>query len=394
MAGGPLRAPDRPPGQHPGAAGATAPDPPAVPDSPVTIDDVRAAAGRLAGVAHRTPVLSSRTLDERTGAQVLLKAEKLQRIGAFKFRGAYNHVAALIREVRAGGVLTTSSGNHSQAVALSARLHDTRAVVLMPEDAPPSKVAATEGYGAEVLRFNRYTQDREEITAETAERLGLHVVHAYDDPFVIAGQGTVALELIEDAGPLDVLVVCLGGGGLLAGCTVATRALAPRVPDRRRGADGADRGARRHRRRAAGDGAGAADHRRRPADGADRPAQLRHHRRRVDEIVGVTDDEILVAVRLLFERLKVVVEPSGASALAAILAGRVDVAGQRVGVTLSGGNVDVEQFAELMGAPRPEPRPDRHRAQARSRTMSKTASPPSMSTTNERRTPNTASESR
>ena len=364
-----------------------------MPDSPVTIDDVRAAAGRLAGVAHRTPVLRSRTLDERTGAQLHLKAENLQRIGAFKLRGAYNHVAALDPEVRAGGVLTTSSGNHSQAVALSARLHDTKAVVLMPEDAPVSKVAATEGYGAEVLRFNRYTQDREEITAETAERLGLHVVHAYDDPFVIAGQGTVALELIEDAGPLDVLVVCLGGGGLLAGCTVATRALAPGC--RIVGVEPMER--------TAGRDAIAAGHPVTvpvPPTIADGQQTAQIGRRNcaiidggVDEIVGVTDDEILVAVRLLFERLKVVVEPSGASALAAILAGRVDVAGQRVGVTLSGGNVDAAQFVELMGAAAALSRALTD-GYARSRTMSKVASPPSMSTTSERRTPNTASESR
>ena len=333
--------------QHPGSA--TAPYPPTVPDSPVTIDDVRAAAGRLAGVAHRTPVLRSRTLDERTGAQLHLKAENLQRIGAFKLRGAYNHVAALDPEVRAGGVLTTSSGNHSQAVALSARLHDTKAVVLMPEDAPASKVAATEGYGAEVLRFNRYTQDREEITAETAERLGLHVVHAYDDPFVIAGQGTVALELIEDSDPLDVLRRLPRG-----------RWAAGRVHGRHPSAGPTCRiiGVE-PMERTAGRDAIAAGHPVTvpvPPTIADGQQTAQIGRRNcaiidggVDEIVGVTDDEILVAVRLLFERLKVVVEPSGASALAAILAGRVDVAGQRVGVTLSGGNVDAAQFVELMG---------------------------------------------
>jgi threonine dehydratase len=317
--------------------------------APVSIDDVRLAAGRLAGVAHRTPVLRSRTLDERTGGRLHLKAENLQRIGAFKFRGAYNHLAALDPEVRGRGVLTCSSGNHSQAVALSARLHGTRAVVLMPEDAPASKVAATEGYGAEVLRFDRYHQDREEITAETAARLGLHVVHAYDDPFVIAGQGTVALELLEETGPLDVLVVCLGGGGLLAGCTVATRALAPGC--RIIGVEPMDRPAGR-RAREAGEPVTV------PvtptiADGQ-QTAQIGRRNcaviaRGVDDIVGVTDEEILVAMRLLFERLKIVVEPSGASALAAVLAGRVDVSGQTVGVTLSGGNVDVAQFAELLG---------------------------------------------
>ena len=318
-----------------------------MPDT-VTIDDVRAAAERLAGVAHRTPVLQSRTLDERTGADMLLKAENFQRIGAFKFRGAYNHLAALDPQVRADGVLTCSSGNHSQAVALSARLLGTRAVVLMPEDAPDSKVQATSGYGAEILRFNRYTQDREEITATTAARLGLHVLHAYDDPFVIAGQGTTALELIEEAGPLDVLVVCLGGGGLLSGCTVATRALSPEC--RIVGVEPMDR--------PAGRAAVAAGQ---PvtvpvtptvADGQ-QTAQIGRRNceiiaRGVDEIVGVTDDEIVEAMVLLFERLKVVVEPSGASALAAVLAGRVEVAGRRVGVTLSGGNVDAKQFSELV----------------------------------------------
>ena len=318
-----------------------------MPDT-VTIDDVRAAAERLAGVAHRTPVLQSRTLDERTGADMLLKAENFQRIGAFKFRGAYNHLAALDPQVRADGVLTCSSGNHSQAVALSARLLGTRAVVLMPEDAPDSKVQATSGYGAEILRFNRYTQDREEVTAKTAARLGLHVVHAYDDPFVIAGQGTTALELIEEAGPLDVLVVCLGGGGLLSGCTVATRALSPEC--RIVGVEPMDR--------PAGRAAVAAGQ---PvtvpvtptiADGQ-QTAQIGRRNceiiaRGVDEIVGVTDDEIVEAMVLLFERLKVVVEPSGASALAAVLAGRIEVAGRRVGVTLSGGNVDAVQFSELV----------------------------------------------
>ncbi len=322
-----------------------------MPGDQVSIDDVEAAAGRLAGVAHRTPVLRSRTLDERTGGRLHLKAENLQRIGAFKFRGAYNHLAALDPAVRADGVLTCSSGNHSQAVALSARLHDTRAVVLMPEDAPASKVAATEGYGAEVLRFDRYRQDREEITAETSARLGLHVVHAYDDPFVIAGQGTVAMELFEETGPLDVLVVCLGGGGLLAGCTVATRALAPGC--RIIGVEPMDRPAGR---RAREEGAPVtvpvtptiADGQQTAQIGSRNCAIIAPG---VDDIVGVTDDEILVAMRLLFERLKVVVEPSGASALAAILAGRVDVEGQTVGVTLSGGNIDIVQFTGLLGGP-------------------------------------------
>jgi threonine dehydratase len=323
-------------------------------DDPVTLDDVKAAAARLTGVAHRTPVLRSRALDERTGGELFLKAETFQRIGAFKFRGAYNHLAALSPDERARGVLTTSSGNHSQAVALSARLLGVRAVVLMPEDAPESKVAATKGYGAEILTFDRYRQDREEITAETAARLDLHVLHAYDDPYVIAGQGTVALELIEETGPLDTLAVCVGGGGLIAGCTVATRALSPSC--RIVGVEPADRPAAREALRAGhpvtvtvtptiADGQQTSSIGRRNAAIVTRgPGQG------VDEVVGVTDEEMVEAMAFLFERLKLVVEPSGASALAAILAGRVDVNGQRVGVTLSGGNVDVARFVELVSA--------------------------------------------
>ncbi len=314
----------------------------------MTFDDVKAAAGRLAGVAHRTPVLRSRTLDERTGGRLFLKAESFQRIGAFKFRGAYNHLAALAPDERRRGVLTASSGNHSQAVALSARLLGVRAVVLMPEDAPESKVAATRGYGAQVLTFDRYQEDREVVTAATAARLDLHVVHAYDDPFVIAGQGTVAMELVEETGPLDVLVVCVGGGGLIAGCTVATRALSPAC--RVVGVEPLDRPAAREALRAG-----------HPvtvtvtptiADGQ-QTAQIGRRNSAivsagVDEVVGVSDIEIVDAMTLLFERLKLVVEPSGASALAAVLTGRVDVAGQRVGVTLSGGNIDVARFVELL----------------------------------------------
>ena len=169
----------------------------------ISLDDVRAAAGRLRGVAHRTPVLTSRALDEATGATVFLKAENLQRVGAFKFRGAYNAVASLTDAERARGVATVSSGNHAQALALAARLHDARAVILMPDDAPPGKLAATEGHGAEVIRFDRYGQDREALLAALVAERGLVPIHPYDDERVMAGQGTVALELIEDAGPLD-----------------------------------------------------------------------------------------------------------------------------------------------------------------------------------------------
>jgi threo-3-hydroxy-L-aspartate ammonia-lyase len=317
-------------------------------EDPVTLDDVHAAADRLRGVAHRTPVLRSRTLDQRMGARIALKAENLQRIGAFKFRGAYNHLSGLDPDERGRGVLTTSSGNHSQAVALAAQLLGVRSVVLMPDDAPAAKVAATRGYGAEVMTFNRYTEDREEITAETAARLDLHVVHAYDDPYVIAGQGTVALELIEDAGPLDVLVVCVGGGGLIAGCTVASRARQPAC--RIVGVEPADRPAAREALRAGHPvkvtvTPTIADGQQTSAIGVRNCAIISQH---VEDIVGVTDDEIVAAMRFVFDRLKVVVEPSGASALGAVLAGRIDVADQRVGITLSGGNIDADQFAALV----------------------------------------------
>src|SRR3954451_13026162 len=185
----------------------------------ITLDDVQAAARRLEGVAHRTPVLTGRALDEANGAaRGLLKAENLQRVGAFKCRGAYNAVASLSAQERARGVATVSSGNHAQALALAARLHEAPAVILMPEDAPPGKLGATRGYGAEVVLFDRYAEDREALLAALVQERGLIPIHPYDDERVMAGQGTVALELLEDAGPLDVLLVCLGGGGLLSGC--------------------------------------------------------------------------------------------------------------------------------------------------------------------------------
>jgi len=320
-----------------------------VTDDLPTIDDVRAAAKRLDGVVHRTPVLTSRTLDERTGARVALKAENLQRVGAFKLRGAYNHLASLSPEQRARGVLTTSSGNHAQAVAYAASLLGTTAVVLMPEDAPPNKRAATEQYGAEVITFDRYTQDREEVTAQIARDRDLPILHAYDDSAVIAGQGTVALELLEDAGELDVLLVCLGGGGLVAGCALAAKALSPQTVVI--GVEPAERPAAR-RAIDAGEPVKVkvartiADGQQTASIGRRNHALIARH---VDMVVGVTDEEIVTAMTFLFERVKTVVEPSGASALAALLCGHVDAEGKRVGVTLSGGNVSAERFASLVG---------------------------------------------
>lgn len=315
----------------------------------LTVDDVRAAARRLAGVAHRTPVLRSRTLDERVGGEVLLKAEIHQRGGAFKFRGAFNAVASLPDAARRRGLIAVSSGNHAQAVALAARLHDAHAVVLMPEDAPASKREATRGYGAEVIPFDRYAVDRDALLAEVAAARGLAVVHPYDDPAVMAGQGTVALELLEQAGPLDLLLVCVGGGGLIAGCATAARAVRPGIrvvgvePE---AGDDVRRSLRAGHRVRVPVPRTIADGQAVPEPG-ERTFEV--IRRLVDDVVVVSDDEIRAAMRFLFERLKVVAEPSGASALAALLAGRVDARGLRVGVTLSGGNVDVARFVALMG---------------------------------------------
>jgi threo-3-hydroxy-L-aspartate ammonia-lyase len=325
--------------------------PPPLSTAALAIDagDVRAAAGRLAGVAHRTPVVTSRTLDERTGARLFLKAENLQRAGAFKFRGAYNRVATLTAAERRAGVTAGSSGNHAHALALAARLCGTRATILMPADAPASKRAATEGYGAEVVTYDRYAQDRDALARALADERGMVLVPPYDDPWVIAGQGTAALELCEDVEDLDVLVVCTGGGGLTAGCAVAARSLRPSIrvvgvePEV---ADDTRRSLAAGRRVRIEVGRTIADGQQVPT-----PGELTFPilQALVEEVVTVTDAEIAAAMRVLFERCKLVVEPSGASALAAVLAGRLDVAGRRVGVTLSGGNVDPERFAAIVG---------------------------------------------
>ncbi len=315
----------------------------------ISLDDVRAAARRIDGVAHRTPVLTSRALDEATGATVLLKAENLQRAGAFKFRGAYNAVASLSDEERGRGVATVSSGNHAQALALAARLHGTPAVILMPDDSPAGKLAATEGHGAEVIRFDRYAEDREQLLAALVAERGLVPVHPYDDERVMAGQGTAALELIEDAGPLDLLLVCVGGGGLISGCATAAKALLDGVrvigvepeagDDVKRSLEAGER-VRIEVPRTIADG-----------QQLPTPGELTFEviRERVDGIALASDGEIVDAMRFLFERLKTVAEPSGACALAALMAGRVeDTRGLRIGVTISGGNVTAERFARLV----------------------------------------------
>jgi threonine dehydratase len=315
----------------------------------VGIEEVRDAAARIAAVAHRTPVFTSRTLDERLGVRALLKAESLQRTGSFKFRGAYNKIATLPPARRGRGVLAFSSGNHGQAVALAASLLGARATVVMPADAPPIKLAATSSYGADVVIYDRYTEDREEIGREIAERKGLTLVRPFDDPMVISGQGTAGLELIEDAGELDMLLAPVGGGGLIAGCATAVKELAPHArvvgvePE-----EGDD-----YRRSLAADRRIAIEIPRTIADALQvtMPGELTFalNRELVDDIVTVTDAELLEAMRFAFERLKLVLEPGGAAALAALLAPKADVEQlRRVGVILSGGNIDDARFCRLL----------------------------------------------
>ncbi|MFM9442986.1 threo-3-hydroxy-L-aspartate ammonia-lyase [Streptomyces acidiscabies] len=318
-------------------------------DLPISFDDVREAAVRLKGVTHRTPVLRSRTLDEMVGAEVYLKCENFQRIGAFKFRGAYNAASRLTPEQLERGLAAYSSGNHAQAVALAARELGTTAVILMPEDAPRSKVEATAGYGAEIVTYDRYTGDREAISEALAAERGLTLIPPYNHPHVMAGQGTAALELLEEVGELDALLVPVGGGGLIAGCATAVKGLAP---DARVIGVEPEAGDDTKRSLEAG-------HRvsvpipRTIADGQalDTPGELTFAviQRLVDAVELVSDDEIRTAMRFAFERLKIVVEPSGATPLAALLAGRVEGVSGRVGLIVSGGNVDAERFAGLCG---------------------------------------------
>jgi len=312
----------------------------------ISLDDVRDAASRLEGVANRTPVLTSRTLDERVGAAVHVKAESFQRGGSFKFRGAYNKISSLPEDVRARGVLAYSSGNHAQAVAIAARLVGTTATIVMPGDTPPAKLEATRDYGAEIIPYDRWTQDREEIGRRLAEERGFELVRPYDDPLVMAGQGTTALELIEAVPDLDVLVVPVGGGGLIAGCATAAKALRPGIR-----VVGVEPEAGDDTRRSLA--AGERVNRGVPttiADGlqAAVPGELTFavNRRLVDDVVTVSDDEILDAMEFLFDRMKLVTEPSGAVGIAALLAGRLGTG--TTGVVISGGNVGAARFAALL----------------------------------------------
>ncbi|TAL54848.1 threo-3-hydroxy-L-aspartate ammonia-lyase [Pandoraea sp.] len=311
--------------------------------------DIEAAAARLKGVAHHTPVLTSSEANRRTGAQLFFKCENFQRMGAFKFRGAYNAIAQFTSAQREAGVVTFSSGNHAQAIALAAQLSGIKATILMPEDAPKAKVAATRGYGGEIVTYNRYTEDRDAIGRALARERGMTLIPPYDHPHVIAGQGTAAKELIEASGELDALVVCLGGGGLLSGSALAAAALAPRCRVIGVEPEAGNDGQQSLRK-------GEIVHIAAPktlADGAATthlgdwtfPIIQRH----VADIVTVSDEQLRQAMRFFAERMKMVVEPTGCLAAAAVLSGVIPTAGKKVGVLISGGNVDLSVLAGILG---------------------------------------------
>ena len=325
--------------------------------TPLAIDaaDIQAAAQRLRGHAHHTPVLTSRTADERTGAEVFFKCENFQRMGAFKFRGAYNALAQFTPEQWRAGVIAYSSGNHAQAIALSARLLGMPSVIVMPTDSPAAKLAATRQYqhgqrGSEVVLYDRYTQDREAIGQQLAAERGMTLIPPYDHAHVMAGQGTAAAELLATTGPLDQLLVCVGGGGLIAGCAVAAHHLSPGIAvhgvEPEAGNDTQQSLAR-----------GEIVHIDTPVTIAD-GAQTQHSgaltfpviQRLVSSIVTVSDAQLINTMRFFAERMKMVVEPTGCLAAAALLEGVVQASGQRVGVIVSGGNVDLARYAGFLAA--------------------------------------------
>ncbi|MPW23461.1 threo-3-hydroxy-L-aspartate ammonia-lyase [Paraburkholderia sp. CNPSo 3157] len=313
-----------------------------------TYEDVVDAAQRIEGIAHRTPVLTSTTANERTGASLFFKCENFQRMGAFKFRGAYNAISHFDAEQRTAGVLTYSSGNHAQAIALSARLAGIHATIVMPHDAPAAKVAATKGYGGEVITYDRYTENREDIGRRLAQERGMTLIPPYDHPHVIAGQGTAVKELIDEMGPLDFLFVCLGGGGLLAGSALSAAALSPQCRvigvEPEAGNDGQQSLAK-----------GEIVHIDVPhtiADGAASTHLGNYNfpiiKRNVAQIVTVSDAQLIDTMKFFAQRMKIVVEPTGCLAAAALLEKVVPVEGKRVGVLISGGNVDLQRLGEFL----------------------------------------------
>jgi threo-3-hydroxy-L-aspartate ammonia-lyase len=324
--------------------------------NPPSYADVEAAARRLRGHAHRTPVLTSRTLDAASGAAVFLKCENFQRMGAFKFRGAFNALTSLDETTRARGVIAFSSGNHAQAVALAARLLGIGATIVMPRDAPAAKLEATVSYGGRIVTYDRYTDSREVIAQRLAQQSGGTLIPPFDHPEVIAGQGTAAAELIAECGPLDSLFVPLGGGGLLAGSLLAARELLPACK-----VYGVEPAAGNDGQRSLRQGSIVRiDVPRTIADGAQTQSlgslTFEIIRGGVADILTASDEELVEGMRFLAERMKIVVEPTGCLGFAA--ARRAAQAGQRVGIILSGGNVDAARFAELVGAALKPARPD------------------------------------
>ena len=305
--------------------------------------DVESAADQIAGAAHRTPVVTSRSVDERTGAQVFFKCENLQRAGAFKFRGAYNALSRMSSDERKRGVVTFSSGNHAQAIALAGQILNIPRVIVMPSDAPAVKRIATEGYGGEVILYDRDNEDREAIGKRLASERGLTLIPPYDHPHIIAGQGTAVRELIEETGPLDLLFVPCGGGGLLSGSAIAARAMAPAckvIGVEPAAGDDATRSFRTKQLQTVNNPKTVADGARTPSLGSlTFPLVLEN----VNDMATVDDPALLKTMFYLWERLKLVVEPTGALAAAAALEGATPLSGLRVGIVLSGGNVDIGQ---------------------------------------------------
>jgi len=326
---------------------------PAADALPVSYDDVARAHLRLAPHAIRTPVMTSSTVDARSGAQVFFKCENFQRMGAFKFRGAFNAMTQLSPENRRRGVVTYSSGNHAQAVALAGRMLGIRATIVMPADAPPVKLAATRGYGAEVITYDPAGASRETIARQLAADRGLTVIPPFDDPHVVAGQGTAAKELFEETGPLDLLLVPCGGGGLLSGCALAAQGLAPRcrvVGVEPAAGDDALRSFRTGSLQRVSNPDTIADGARTESLGRITFALILAH---VADMTSVDDDALLETMFYLWERMKIVVEPTGALGACALLGGKLDLRERRVGVLLSGGNVDLVWAARRLLASQP-----------------------------------------
>ena len=314
---------------------------------PVTYADIEAAHQRLAGVVHKTPVLTSRTVNDRTNSQVFFKCENFQRTGSFKFRGAYNALAQLSEAQKQQGVLTYSSGNHAQAIALAGKLLGIPTTVVMPQDAPEVKIAATRGYGAEIILYDRTTSTREELAQNLANQRQLTIIPPYNHPHIVAGQGTAAKELIEEVGQLDMLLVCCGGGGLLSGCAIATKTLSQNCrvigvePSQ---ADDATRSFYTKILQTSDNPNTIADGARTPSLGQLIFPLVLHY---VNDMVTVSEEAILRTLFFLWERLKIVVEPTGVLAAAALLEGAVTLPNGRIGVIISGGNVDLKQMNKL-----------------------------------------------